>query len=82
MDLAEATDPARSPLLGAIEAPFLGDDERAQALFLATLSRPASDEELSLVRKQLALRTESDKAKGWSDVLWAILNSAEFALNH
>jgi hypothetical protein len=82
MDLAEATDPARSPLLGAIEAPFLGDDERAQSLFLSTLSRPATEEELSLVRKQLASRSESDKPKGWSDVLWAILNSAEFALNH
>ena len=81
-DLAEATDPARSPLLGALEAPFLGEDERLQTLFLATLSRPASDEELAVAKNQLARRSESDKAKAWSDVLWALLNTAEFALNH
>lgn len=81
-DLAEATDPQRSPLIGALEAPFLTSDERLQTLFLATLSRPASDEELVLVRNQLASRSESDQAKVWSDVLWALLNSAEFALNH
>jgi hypothetical protein len=81
-DLAEATDPARSPLLGALEAPFLGEDERLQTLFLATLSRRATDEELTVAKNQLANRSPSDKANAWSDVLWALLNSAEFALNH
>jgi hypothetical protein len=81
-DLAEATDPQKSPLLGALEAPFLGADEQLQTLFLATLSRPATDDELTLCKKQLASRSESDKAKAWSDILWALLNSAEFALDH
>ena len=81
-DLAEATDPQKSPLLGSLEAPFLGDDERLALLFLATLSRSPTEEELTLCRKQLASRSDSDKAKGWSDILWAVLNSAEFALNH
>ena len=81
-DLAEATDPTRSPLLGAIEAPFLTADERLETLFLATLSRPPTADELDLCRKQLAARSESDQAKAWSDILWAVLNSAEFALNH
>ncbi|MEX2174491.1 MAG: DUF1549 and DUF1553 domain-containing protein [Pirellulaceae bacterium] len=81
-DLAEATDPARSPLLGAIEAPFLTGDDRLQTLFLATLSRPASEAELAICRNQLASRSESDQAKVWGDILWALLNSAEFALNH
>jgi hypothetical protein len=81
-DLAEATDPARSPLLGALEAPFLGDDERIQSLFLATLSRTPDADELALVHNQLAAHSESDKAKVWGDMLWALLNSAEFALNH
>jgi len=81
-DLAEATDPQKSPLLGALEAPFLGSDEQLQTLFIATFSRPATDEELTLCKNQLASRSESDKAKAWSDILWAIMNSAEFALNH
>jgi hypothetical protein len=81
-DLAEATDPARSPLLGALEAPFLGEEDRLQTLFLATLSRPATDDELAVAKNQLSSRSESDKAKAWSDVLWALLNSAEFSLNH
>jgi hypothetical protein len=81
-DLAEATDPKRSPLLGALEAPFLGDDDRLQTLFLATLSRRASQEELATCQRQLAGRSESDRAEVWSDILWALMNSAEFALNH
>jgi hypothetical protein len=81
-DLAEATDPQRSKLLGALEAPFLGDDDRLQALFLASLSRPATEDELELCRKQLASRSESDRPKAWGDILWALMNSAEFALNH
>ncbi len=81
-DLAEATDPARSTLLGALEAPFLGEEDRLQTLFLATLSRPATADELTACKNQLASRSESDKAKAWSDILWALLNSAEFGLNH
>ena len=81
-DLAEATDPQRSKLLGALEAPFLDDDDRLQALFLSSLSRPATDDELELCRKQLASRSESDRPKAWGDILWALMNSAEFALNH
>jgi hypothetical protein len=81
-DLAEATDPERSPLLGSLQAPFFTDDDRLQALFLAALSRLPSDEELSLCQAQIAKYSDSDRAKAYSDVLWALLNGAEFALNH
>jgi hypothetical protein len=81
-DLAEATDPARSSLLGALEAPFLGEEDRLRTLFLATFSRPPTEEELTACKNLLANRSESDKAKAWSDILWALLNSAEFGLNH
>jgi hypothetical protein len=81
-DLAEATDPVRGPLLGSIEAPFLTDDDRLRTLFLATFSRQPTDEELTLCREQLKKYSESDRAKAYSDILWALLNSAEFALNH
>lgn len=81
-DLAEATDPVRGPLLGSLEAPFLNDDDRLRTLFLAALARQPTDEELTLCRDQLARYSESDRAKAYSDVLWALLNSAEFGLNH
>jgi hypothetical protein len=81
-DLAEATDPEKSPLLGSIEAPFFTDDDRLRTLFLAVFTRQPTDDELNLCREQLAKHSDSDRGKGYSDVLWALLNSAEFALNH
>lgn len=44
-DIAEAADPQRSPLLGGVEAPWLTDEGRIETLFLATLSRPPTDEQ-------------------------------------
>jgi hypothetical protein len=81
-DLAEATDPERSPLLGSLSAPFFTDDDRLQALFLATLTRQPTQDELKSCRQQLAKYQESEKQKAFSDILWALLNTAEFALNH
>ena len=81
-DLAEATDPERSPLLGSLQAPFFIDDDRLRTLFLATYARQPTEPELGVCRRQLAEYSESDRAKAFSDILWALLNSAEFALNH
>jgi hypothetical protein len=81
-DLAEATDPERSPLLGSLAAPVFTDDDRLRVLFLATFSREPSEEELALGRTQLAKYAEAERGKGYADLLWALLNSAEFALNH
>jgi len=81
-DLAQATDPERSPLLGSLQAPFFNDEDRLRTLYLATFSRQPTGEELSVCREQLAKYTESDRGKAFGDVLWALLNSAEFALNH
>jgi hypothetical protein len=81
-DLSEATDPNRSPLLGSLAAPFFTDDDRLATLFLATYSRQPTAAELDICRAQLAKYSESDRPRGYSDVLWALLNSAEFALNH
>jgi hypothetical protein len=81
-DLAEATDPEKSPLLGSLQAPFFSDDDRLRTLFLATFSRQPTEGELSVCRRQLAKHSESDRARGYSDILWALLNSGEFALNH
>jgi len=81
-DLAEATDPQRGPLLGALQAPLFTDDDRLATLFLATLSRPPTAVEHALFAAHLSKLPASDRAKGFSDILWALLNSAEFAINH
>ncbi|HEV3003575.1 MAG TPA: DUF1549 and DUF1553 domain-containing protein, partial [Pirellulales bacterium] len=77
---AMATDPAQSGILVALDAPFFSDDERVEALFLTTLSRLPSGPE----RAQFAGYVESadDHRTALGDVLWALLNSPEFILNH
>lgn len=79
-DLAEATDPLKSPLLGSLEAPYFSENDRLQTLFLATLSRLPTQQELSFCQTKLAPAGEN--AKNFADILWALLNSGEFALNH
>lgn len=81
-DMAEATDPARSPLIGALEAPLFSDQDRIKALVMATLSRQASEEEMSLFTAHLGKYSPSEKQKALADILWALLNTAEFSLNH
>ena len=81
-DIAEATDPQRSPLVGALDAPIFSEGDRIKALVMATLSRQASDEELSLFTAHLGKYSPSEKQKGISDILWVLVNTAEFSLNH
>lgn len=80
VDISEATSQASGGILAAIDAPFLNEDEKLNILFLATLSRPARAKEIEVSRK--LLKHAKSKEKGFGDVLWALLNSAEFAMNH
>lgn len=48
-------------------------------LFLATLSRPPAADELT---RMLELVREEQGTRGLEDVLWVLLNSAEFNTNH
>jgi hypothetical protein len=81
--MAGITAPGQSNLLGAVDAPFMSDDDRVEALFLATLARdPDKDERAACVK---ALQDSSDaktRDKTLSSLLWALLNSTEFAFNN
>ena len=81
--IADATQVADSDILAALDAPFFSDEERLETLFLSTLSRRPRDREraklLPYIRKG---GTSADRNKALGDVLWALLNSAEFMLNH
>ena len=80
---AGVTGPDTSSLLGALEAPFMNDADRIEALFLATLSREPDDDERMMFAEALAeSKTPAERTAAISDMFWALLNSTEFAFNH
>jgi hypothetical protein len=79
----DATDLERSDILAALEAPFLTDRDRVETLFLATLSKPPSPEIAQKFEAYVAVHKETEaKRRALGNILWALLNSAEFAVNH
>jgi len=56
------------------------DAEAIEELFLASLSRPASWDEARAALDHL--RSHPDRAACLADVLWALINTREFVLNH
>jgi len=81
--IRQATDLAQSDLLVALDAPFFTDEKRVEVLFLSTLSRMPNDEERAKFLQYVERGgTSGDNRQALGDVLWALLNSAEFALNH
>jgi hypothetical protein len=50
---------------------------------MATLSRPAKPEELKLMEEFFPAGVSVDRRRaGLADLLWALVNSSEFTLNH
>jgi hypothetical protein len=78
-----ATDVATSGLLKSFAAPFFTDEQRIDTLFLSTLSRYPTDAERELMLNTLSAATsETERQQVLGDILWALLNSAEFTFNH
>ena len=82
--ISDATDLGTSETLVAIvEAPFMDTAGRVEMLFMATLTRsPTPDEFADLAAYVDGGGATGDSKKALTDVFWALLNSAEFALNH
>ncbi len=79
----DATDLASSGLLKSLEAPFFTDSQRVDTLFLSTLSRyPEAKEREVMLKAVSAATTDLERQQALGDVLWALLNSAEFTFNH
>lgn len=79
--VSEATDLDSGELLGAVaQAPYLDTAGRIETLFLATLSRRPQPDELAELCGYV--EQSDDKRAALADVYWALLNCAEFALNH
>jgi hypothetical protein len=64
--------------VGSILSSRLTDDEAIQLLFRSTLSRPATPEEMAIVRAQKrGLRDQ------WlTDLQWALINKLDFLFNY
>jgi hypothetical protein len=83
--VAVATDPKQSRVFAAIaDAPYLNTSGRIELLFLAALSRrPDAAEQQTITAYLTSANTNSDNERAaLADVFWALLNSAEFVLNH
>jgi hypothetical protein len=79
--MTAVTSVRRSETLQAvIDAPFMDTPAKVEALYLAALSRkPTTKESARLVRY---VEKGDDRGETLADVFWALLNSAEFVLNH
>jgi len=59
------------------------DKERIESIYLAALSRRPTSHEVKAIGAMLdQAKDKNDRIYVYSDVLWAVVNSAEFALNH
>lgn len=56
------------------------DDEMMEELYLSTLGRRPTEYERQAVRESLAEGASREEA--WQDVLWALINCAEFVFSH
>jgi hypothetical protein len=74
---------AGSKIVQAIaEAPYLDGPSRVNTVFQATLSRPPTAHE---AREWIALVDTADpeaRRTILADLFWALVNSAEFSVNH
>jgi hypothetical protein len=80
----DVTNLERHAALSAIaSAPFQDTAQRIETLYLATLSRkPSADEQAFLAEFVSHGSPKRDVQAALADILWGLLNSAEFVLNH
>ena len=83
-EVETATTSSASGLLSRSMRPIFTDAERVEILFLATLSRGPQEREMAVSLEQIAAgkSDSSNAAPAFSDILWALVNCAEFGLNH
>ena len=79
----EAGDPQTSPRLKQTLAAFPNSSDRQiDALYLSTLSRHPSSAERQMMVAHLEAASATERPRRLGDVLWVLLNSAEFRWNH
>ena len=81
--ITNATGLGSSGLLKTLEVPLITNKDRVEILYMATLSRKPTASEQQLLSEYISEDTSgSELYESLADVLWALLNSAEFTMNH
>jgi hypothetical protein len=79
----DATDLARGDTLAAVVGtPGMDAAQRVEALYLAALSRKPTQAERDRALRHLDKGGKDREEERYADLLWVLLNSAEFRLNH
>ena len=79
----DTTDPKRrGSFLGYIFNRWRTPEDRLERIYLTVLSRPPTTKEKAYFNRYLERSLYRNKELAYSDFYWALLNSAEFALNH
>ncbi|AMV20856.1 DUF1549 domain-containing protein [Planctomyces sp. SH-PL14] len=80
---AKATDLDESRTLRAVvEAPFLSNDQKLEALYLAAFTRVPTEEEQAFLLKYVKEQGDRQKQKeAFAEIFWGLLNSPEFVLS-
>jgi hypothetical protein len=77
----QLVDASTSRLLSALHAPHLSPTQRVDWMYLAVLSRTPSAQERQRIESFLKPEPEGPSIAAWeSDLLWALINSTEFAM--
>lgn len=81
--VAKATDLEESRTLRAVvEAPFLKNEEKLEALYLAAFTREPTSEEREFMMRYVNGQTDVKKQKeAFGEIFWGLLNSPEFVLS-
>src|SRR5262249_32249348 len=78
-----ATQPGQSRVVGVVTSrPGLSDAERVDVLYLTALGRKPRPAELERALKHVGPGPAEKAKQRYGDLLWALLNSAEFRTNH
>ncbi len=81
--IGDATGLSTSGMLKSLDAPFFTNRQRIEVLYLAALSRYPRPSEWQLLSGYIGDKTSGALLReNLSDILWALLNSAEFTMNH
>ena len=82
--VGDATDIADSRTLAAvIDSPFLNLGEKIESMYLSTMSRKPTDEELQTMLTYASQANDPGAdPDDFADIFWVLLNSSEFLLNH
>ncbi|MCA9195976.1 MAG: DUF1549 domain-containing protein [Planctomycetales bacterium] len=76
------TQDSQQGILASLQAPFFDEAQQLETLFLCSLGRPPTCEESENFLLHLKNQETETADEALGDILWALLNSAEFQFNH